>query len=239
MNEQFDIRAYDAVAHEYYDSALHPTCWNFREASAKLIEALLDRHELRKGVVCDVGAGDSVIAELGEKRGISFERLILVDSSMQMLSYSKRFDGLKTFFLVSDAKALPFCPGSISWMISSLGDPYNSLEFWNQVGMALAPGGRCYFTTPSHEWASSFREKSGSERANYAMFDLQSSKRVYIPSNVLSSDDQIDLVESQGLVVEEVRYVTARMLSAPLSPKLTLAERIAAPIVTGYLVRKS
>jgi hypothetical protein len=238
MNEPFDIKAYDAVAHEYYDSALHPTCWNFREASAKLIQTLVSKHKVGEGVVCDVGAGDSVIAELGKKHGISFERLILVDSSVQMLRYSKRFSGSTISFVVSDARALPFHAGSIRWMISSLGDPYNDLEFWKQVTTVLSAEGYCYFTTPSYEWASSFREGSGSERANYAMFDLRSSKRVYMPSNVLPSDDQIGLIQDQGLIVEEVRHVTVGMLSSPLSPKLTVAEQIAAPIVTGYLVRK-
>lgn len=232
------LASYEDVAPEYYDPKRHPTCANFREASALLIGRWLREFAPRAGVFCEVGAGRSLLAELTADLSLGEARLVLTDSSPSMLSYSRRWAGPNASLVVADSARLPFAAGSFDLLVSSLGDPYNDLSFWREARRTLRPGGAVFFTTPSHDWATAFR---GRDRDGSAEFELSNGESVYVPSKIYPRSAQIELIESAGLLARAGRHaevLLSDIKSSALSPKL-LADRGAdASIVEGYLAIK-
>jgi ubiquinone/menaquinone biosynthesis C-methylase UbiE len=224
------LHPYTAVAAEYYDADRHPTCRNFRDASRVFLSSSLNSLE-RKGVTLEVGAGSSLVAEFVEKKLMSSERLILLDSSSEMLAYSKCFEQ-NAALVVGDALALPFASQSISLIVASLADPFNILQFWREARRSLEYGGHCLFTVPSYEWASLFRQASGYEREGSAFFRLASGESVYLPSSIRSTVDQITMMSSTGFRLVTTMSITADSVPSPHSSKISGCKEI----VTGYLV---
>jgi SAM-dependent methyltransferase len=228
LREEF-LSSYAAVASEYYDENCHPTCRNFRDASRAFVQASLDGHSLR-GLTLEVGAGQSLLGELSEFAGLRPERLLLLDSSIEMLSHSQRFEGM-AHLVVSDACRLPFADKSISLIVAALADPFNVEAFWLEVARCLRIGGRCLFTTPSYEWASSFRLSSRNEQEGAAYFELKNGQRLYLPSIVKSPIEQEKMIHDVGLEVSKVSNLTVDMISGPHSKKIQDCESV----VTGYI----
>src|SRR5690606_35896916 len=83
--------SYEALASEYYDAVRHPTCANFREASRLIINSWLDTAWPDSGWVCEVGAGQSLLAELIEERELPFDRVLITDASPSMLRHSQHW----------------------------------------------------------------------------------------------------------------------------------------------------
>jgi hypothetical protein len=129
----------------------------------------------------------------------------------------------------------------MDWLVASLGDPYNSREFWIEVFRVLKPGGTAIFTTPAYEWATCFRREteSSSSAVMEAEFELMDGTRVRLPSFIYSEEDQLSLVVESGLIVREVLHTTiADLKGEVLSPKLCLNRGSAGPVVTGFLIKK-
>lgn len=226
---QLKLDTYSSVASEYYDAEFHPTCRNFRDASRLFLrEALLNLP--REGWAVEVGAGASLTGELGPG---TFEKLILLDNSEAMLSYSRRFQSFADL-VIGNALALPFSDRSISLIVASLADPFNASRFWNEVHRTLKVGAHCIFTSPSHEWASSFRQKSTSEHEGAALFQLRSGKHVYLPSLVQPEDSQFEMIRRAGLSLVATSSIAADAIPQPHSPKI----RGCKTIVSGFLVRR-
>lgn len=220
------LGSYSQVAAEYYDPQLHPTCANFREASAVIFRPWFESF-LRPDIsILETGSGASLVAELtSEMKLRTF--LILSDKSPEMLSKS---DGKSSnYCVVSDAERLSIRSHSIDVIAGSLGDPYNTIAFWLECARVLHPGGRVFFTTPSFAWAHSFREETGSP-AMAAQFDLVEGGTLLVPSVVLRPSDQIALIRSAGLDVEEVLDIDASSVrQTKPSPKLRPGA-----LATGY-----
>src|SRR5258708_2843943 len=88
LTEQFP-NTYELVALEYYDPHKHPTCANFREASAGILrDWLAQLFPNGPGRACEVGAGRSILAELLDRQRVPLDDLLITDSSPSMLSYS-------------------------------------------------------------------------------------------------------------------------------------------------------
>jgi len=226
---QLKLDSYNSVASEYYDADAHPTCRNFRDASRFILrEALLKLP--REGWAVEVGAGDSLTGELGQG---AFEKLILFDKSEAMLSHSRRFQSFADL-VIGDALALPFSDRSISLIVASLADPFNVSQFWNEVHRTLKVGAYCIFTTPSHEWASSFRQKSTCEHEGAARFQLRSGEHVYLPSLVQPEGSQIEMIRRTGLSLITTNSITADAIPQPHSPKIKGCK----VIVSGFVVRR-
>jgi SAM-dependent methyltransferase len=224
------LSPYAAVAAEYYDEVFHPTCRNFRDASKMFVRASLGAHPL-SGLTLEVGAGQSLLGELVDGASLEIERLLLLDRSIEMLSYSRRYAGFSDL-VVSDVCQLPFREKSISLIVAALGDPYNVDAFWLEVARCLTTGGRCLFTTPSYEWASSFRPSSANERHGAAYFELKNGERLYLPSVVKPRVDQEAMIRKAGMEVLEVSNLRRDMISPPHSRKILNCENV----VTGYVV---
>jgi SAM-dependent methyltransferase len=232
--------SYEQLASEYYDAERHPTCANFREASAIILREWLRRLLPPQGLVCEVGAGKSLAAELlDEQEPSALRRLLITDASPSMLGYSREWESKGARLTLCESSDLPVADGEVALLVSSLGDPYNEPAFWNEAWRALTPGGLALFTTPSYEWASSFRTSADGEKELAAAFDLFGDGRVFVPSWIYPDDEQRKLIESCGLSVEEATEVRRSALtSRKISPKLLLEDVPDVSVVTGYLVRK-
>jgi hypothetical protein len=135
---------------------------------------------------------------------------------------------------------LPLRSGSTGLLVSSVGDPYNQYEFWSEVYRILKPGGISLFTTPSYEWAVAFRVTASNEIKMKAEFELEDGRRVYVPSWIYSKDEQIKMIEKNGLLVKDVADVpTSALKSNRLSPKLLVGHGSQAIVVTGYMLMKA
>lgn len=229
---------YEELASEYYNSVRHPTCANFRAASALVLKKWLPGVTRQRGWTCEVGPGRSLVAEQITEIGGDPGHLILVDSSRSMLRHSETWMSKGACLAVGDARKLPLRSESLLLLVASVGDPYNEPLFWREVYRTLKAGAVAVFTTPSHDWASSFRPYANGRKAT-AEFELADGRHVYVPSLVYSEKEQSDMIRSQGLSVREVLHVPISALSGqPLSPKLVVGRGPTASVLTGYLIVK-
>lgn len=228
---------YEDLAGEYYDADRHPTCANFREASGLLTDAWLLADAKHARTFCEVGCGKSLMAETLQ-RGSMFDRLILIDSSHSMLGYSEPWRQHRTDLVLADVARLPLRSDTIDALLSSLGDAYNTEGLWAEVARVLALDGVALFTTPSFAWAQAFRRDSADQMV--AEFEVADGRIMRVPSLIRSPQDQLRLIEGQGLVVRNVIHVPIGALRhTVVSPKLDTRHGSALSIVTGYVVTKS
>jgi len=240
-NLSISTAAYEVLASEYYDSIRHPTCANFRYASRQLIKPWLEEFADDR-LICEVGAGMSIAAELLAELNSPLMNLYLTDSARSMLDYSMKWQAARRRAFVAEAGSLPFAPKTFGICISSLGDPYNTDELWEELARVLSSGGYAIFTTPSHEWASHYR-KTVSDTLNElaAEFLLSDGRIIFAPSMIYNQGDQMKLIEASGrLEVIDIKHLKYSQLpQARISPKLLLARENDLPIVSGYLVKRS
>lgn len=229
--------SYDDLAFEYYDSDRHPTAANFRQASAFVLERWLDL-ALRPGLVVEVGAGDSLVAELMRRRGLPLDGLLITDVSAAMLAHSEKWRSYGARLQVADATALPVNNGSVGLLVAVLGDPYNGPSFWREAGRVLHDSASCIFTTPSHTWSESFRADAG-EPAESAEFVVRG-ETVTVPSFIYPVAEQEHMISEVGLTVLEVYDVPVMSLvEDDVSEKLRRLRVLNDSVVTGYRIQKS
>lgn len=232
------LSSYDYVAVEYYDSVRHPTCANFRTASDLLLDQWFQTYAIDAGWICEVGPGRSATAEQLLKRGVALTNLVLVDSSALMLSYSNEWRGQGLHFIQGDAKALGVASEMVDLVVSSLGDPYNTVNFWHEASRVLRPGGKIFFTTPAYEWALAFRDKEETS-ISAAQFDLVTGQTVAVPSFIYPRSEQLNMLRNENLQVDRIDCVTIGSLpTRGLSSKLLIDRGSQAEIVTGYVAIK-
>ena len=214
------LRPYDDTALEYYEAERHPTSSNFRFASVVALRRWLRQVQRKTGWICEVGAGRSVLAELSAGDGALLSRLLITDSSMSMLDHSSRWVNRGPRLLLSDARSLPFVEHSLEALIAVLGDSYNVPAFWSEVGRVLNPGALTIFTTPSYEWASRYRATIPGGLLK-TRFDLRDGSELIVDSFIHHHGQQIELIESSGLLVKETVHIPLSVLPPEsLSPKL-------------------
>jgi SAM-dependent methyltransferase len=231
--------SYEDIALEYYNPVRHPTCANFREASALILRKWLQAFPHGRGLFCEVGAGKSLLAELLAAQGLGVTRLIITDSSPSMLSYSRQWADKRTHLIIADSAMLPIASGSLDLLVSSLGDPYNELRFWGEAYRTLRSGGVVFFTTPSYDWATAFRAEGDRNEVEHAEFELSSGERVYVASKIYPSNEQIELIGKAGLVIKEYAQIALSEITvSPLSPKLLMDRGPDASVLEGYIAVK-
>jgi SAM-dependent methyltransferase len=219
---------YSDVALEYYNAGLHPTCANFREASQYFLAPWFVKLIQIRSRVLETGAGHSIVSDWLHDSGKRVSIFVASDVSLRMLSNSPRF-GSGSVYCLCDAKQLPFANNSFDVIVSSLGDPYNSAEFWRETARVLSPGGHVAFTTPSFEWAQQYRNG-----IDFAEFVMNDGEVVTVPSRIEEQREQERLIECAGLSVVSKRHIFEyEIQKTRRSPKLR-----AGPIVSGYVARK-
>lgn len=225
------LSTYGRIAAEYYDTNLHPTCSNFREASSRIVRRWLRRYVPGGLWRVEVGVGRSLLAESLP----THEQTLLIDSSRRMLHYSEGWLSHGAAALVGLAEQTPVRSGCCELLVASLGDPYNTSQFWAEVHRILVPGGVCLYTTPAEEWASTFRGDEDEALRATAEFLLSDSTWVRVPSLVYSPPVQSALVSQVGLEVKEIASVRVSEIQGSVSPKLDLGMPDL-DCVTGYFV---
>jgi SAM-dependent methyltransferase len=230
------LSGYETLASEYYDPVRHPTCANFREGSRALLAKWIGSISLDRSVVCEVGCGKSLLAEmLG--RMADLRDVYLIDSSPSMLAYSQRWAQRGAHLVMGDAEALPLPAQSVDVLVSSLGDPYNVDAFWGEAQRVIRPSGRVLFTTPAYGWAKSFRVTYEAD-SHQADFELVDGRHVGVPSFILPTSQQTELVERHDLAVCEIVEFPMSALRGSISPKLVLRRGLEASVVTGYAITR-
>lgn len=225
------VAYYEDIAAEYYDHRLHPTCRDLRKLSDQFFCSHLLAGLPDDGDLVEMGPGASTLAPVAAAIG-TLSRVILVDSSRRMLSYSDRWIAAGARSVVAPAEATGLCSGSASLIVSSLGDPYNIPEFWTEVARLLKPNGRCLFTTPSFEWSSQFRSGGVQEVAEFLRSD---GARLFMPSYVSNETDQVMMIEAAGLFVDGREAFGTELLSTEPAPKLLCVSE-GTPVVSAYIV---
>lgn len=235
MSEDLVPRIYESLALEYYDEQRHPTCSNFRWASKAFIQDWIEGldHHLR---VLEVGAGKSLLAELLLPAWGGLRHLVALDSSERMLRHSQAFSRWSVRLILGDCCAVPFRDETFDIIAAVLGDAYNGKAFWYEAHRLLRPNGIALFTSPSFEWAAAFRSRELMYRAEFL---LRNGQILPVPSRIYPRDQQIELIESSGLLVKEVTDIPISGLqSQALSPKLLPWRGPQAPVVTGYVTTR-
>lgn len=229
---------YETIAPEYYDPVRHPTCANFRDASLSILRPWLTERDWRQRVLCDLGAGRSVVAEILARGKDRPRRLCLLDRSPSMVAQTPA-STLPVVTVIGDARALALRDHCLDLAVASLGDPFNDLAFWSEMARVLKPGGLVAFTTPSYEWARSFRAETPRQLLDSATFIVRGGERVETPSFVLPRHAQSALLRSVGLELEtESVVILSELQPAQISPKLRI-DGPDLPVVHGYLARKT
>jgi SAM-dependent methyltransferase len=226
---------YTDLAPEYYDQERHPTCANFRQASAILLETWLGSIPENTGLIVEVGAGDSLVAELLVARSRRVE-LFLTDESRAMLSYSDKWVAYGAKLVVASATDLPLEDASASLVVACLGDPFNTPPYWSEAARVLRPGGIAFYTTPSFEWSRALRDGISND---WSLFELKDGRLIRVPSAIYPTQEQCAVIRASGLCVQFWAQVPLSALyGKPISPKLNVVKSESTPIVTGYFVLK-
>jgi SAM-dependent methyltransferase len=230
------LSTYDEIAAEYYDAVRHPTCANFLELSTAFLVSRIQRYAPAAKGILEVGTGRSIVAPVIARKELSLSSVILLDQSPRMLEHSRDWEPYGAKLLVADAANTGLPSASFQLIVSSLGDPYNDANFWEEMNRLLEPGGICLFTTPASEWSGRFR--AGADRTA-AEFVLTSGAKVFVRSNIPCLVRQSEMISSAGLDLDEMQAFDASQLSGPLSPKLLVGGRISPlPVVRGFAVKK-
>lgn len=183
-----------------------------------------------------MGVGRSVVAPAITEIRARLDGVILIDVSAAMLEHSRRWEKLGARLLVADAQSTGVASGSADLVVASLGDPYNTPAFWGEVRRLLRHDGTCLFTTPASEWADRFRQNTERDSAEFL---LANGSVVLVPSYAPRLPDQISMIESANLIVDEVEAYFASDLTGPVSQKL-IPPIVggAVPILRGFSVRR-
>jgi SAM-dependent methyltransferase len=227
---------YDDIAAEYYDAVRHPTCANFLELSAAFLVPRIQKHAPTAKNILEVGAGRSLVAPIMAAKNLPLSHVTLLDQSPRMLEHSREWEPRGARLLVSDATSTGLPPASFKLIVSSLGDPYNDANFWEEVSRLLDSKGVCLFTTPAREWSERFR--AGSNR-RAAEFLLANGATVSVRSDILSMASQSEIIDGVGIYLDEMQALDAAQLSGPLSSKLLVdGQTSSLPVVRGFAIRK-
>jgi SAM-dependent methyltransferase len=228
---------YDDIADEYYDAGRHPTCANFFELSRAYIVNHLGADTLANKTILEVGCGRSIVAPMLSGREKRLENLTLLDASPRMLHHSKNWEAYGAKLVVADARNTGLPSLHFDIIVSSLGDPYNVLDFWAEIERVLSSDGFCLFTTPAQEWASRFRPRGELNRAEFLRAD---GTVIHMPSEIPPIDEQARILRSRNLRITQEQSFPANSLSQPPSPKLLVTRGTAqAPIVRGFRIARS
>ena len=205
----------------------------FARVSKKFLVPHLRAALPKSGSLVEIGPGTSILApEAASANALS--RVILIDNSSGMLSYSGRWISCGARSVVAQADATGLPSGTVSLIVSALGDPYNGPEFWSEVARLLNRDGVCLFTTPSFEWSSTFRSDKQNKIAEFLRAD---GAQLFMPSYVYSEDEQAKIIENAGLLVVDRKGVGTEMLDTKPAPKL-LCVKASTPVVSAYVVRR-
>lgn len=225
---------YDAVADDYYDPELHPTCNNFRFLSSLFLEIIISEKKFRalfENPILETGCGKSLICDIANNGSINFPKYLTIqDQSEKMIKHSVRWQNALRDIFISDARNMPLPQFAFSGVFSFLADPYNDQALWKEISRILAPGGVWVLTVPSHAWATRFRER---DDVQVSRFVTAQGTEHDLPSYTYAPSDLIGGVSKSGLALRRFRSFDVTEIKGPISDKLKVGEGLI-PIVDCY-----
>jgi len=233
---------YDDIAEEYYDSSRHPTCANFREISKNfLTENIL--YLIESAIIFDIGAGNSIVAEIkSEIKSIS-ARVVISDKSRNMINNSRSLHAYIDAVCICDAQkdlsAMVDYFGKCDLAICNLGDPYNTKNFWLQLSRIVKDQGNVIFTTPSYEWSQSFRANHQNGNLVSAEFATKNGVK-HVPSFIHSNKTQSKMMDRYGFQIQSIEKLALNRLSSNnISEKISSSIDKREGVVTAYIARRN
>jgi hypothetical protein len=157
-----------------------------------------------------------------------------------MLQYSSSLRPLGASLFTLDAEALGQDEFTYDLVICSLGDPYNTPQFWATTASRLTEKGKVIYTTPSKKWAARFRKLEGGINLETANFLLKDGQLVSVQSLILTRPAQIKLAKRASL--ELLNYETVPLLAikeGPISRKVTAVLAPTDEILEAYIFQKA
>lgn len=231
------VSRYSLVANEYYDYIRHPTCAHFRSVSVRYLRDILERRSGHFDKVLEVGAGRSVVAELRKTGHLKTSHLEISDLEESMLTAS---DDLMEYIESAytcdarDQSAALEKHDQFDLVVASLADPYDDAEFWAFMRTVLRDRGEFIVTTPSFEWAMSFRPSEPGAMLEAARFETINGQ-VWLPSLIRTTDEERRLAEPYGFKFLDVSGLKALgPEEAEVAPKLAPASVNGLPVCVGY-----
>lgn len=207
-----ELATYEVLAEEYYDSDAHPTCDNLNRLSRTFLNNAVP-DSIPCNEILEVGAGDSTVAAILHARGRSLAGLELQDASPRMLEHSRRWGAMGANLVVAEAHRIARPDSSVSLLVSSLGDGYNTRKYWLEAARVVRPGGRAVFTLPSSQWAMRFRNgRRAGDAPQVAEFQLRDGRRICVPSFVFPLAEQVQMIESAAFMLTRLESFGAETL---------------------------
>jgi len=231
---------YSILADEYYDTARHPTCANFRWAGLRILDQWLTRFASKDDRILEIGAGKSVAAPLLHRMKRPLDQLVLTDESIEMLAHSEAWRLSGVVLKRAPAHDVPYPDQAFKVIISCLGDPYNQEPFWREASRLLAPGGHLFYITPAWEWASQFRDPDNPKDMEWSEFENREGSKILLPSYIYPPEKQKAFFKANNLEVVAQKSIHYSELSGlQISPKLMVNHHSSdLPIVTGFASRR-
>ncbi len=227
--------AYQPIAEEYYNDKWHPTCSNFGELSGSFLSHRLHDLAPLSSAALEVGAGRSILARIFEEERLPLSRVTILDQSVDMLKHSKRWIDTGAVSRVADARHTELPDGAFDLIVSSLGDPYDCPNFWQEMRRVISERGVFLFTTPSFEWSSKFRADSEPDKAEFVLRDGCS---VLVPSFTRPLVEQRTLMIGSGFEIVEEFMPTKDDVKGPHSSKLSVLRNATRdPVLYCFVLR--
>ena len=184
---------YDEIASEYY-SDLHLTSRNFDAATnnfflKKKIKIYDDK------CLLEVGSGKGKLHRLFN---LTNSKKIYVDLSKKMLSLSPNLYNVNK--IQSDAYFLPFRQSLFNFVVSFLYDPFNQINFYEEIFRVLKKQGIFLGTLPHIFWGKKLRNIINIDH-NSTVFKKISSKNkqnVIVNSYLMSAEKIKELLQNVG-----------------------------------------
>lgn len=199
--EELAKKAYDRLAKNYY-SVLHPTSRVFDYLISNFIREnplLIEPNE----IYLEVGCGRSRLVNACKSKTTN---IILIDISQKMLLHSRDFiDQMNIHGNIASALHIPICNNIIAGVYSFLGDPFNTVRYFEEVYRVLKLNGRFLHIIPNYLWASTLRNKIGIPINKTIFFDK--GKKIVAPSLVLSNkylEKILDILGFSEIIIKDL-----------------------------------
>lgn len=206
------LASYGLSSLSYY-RGYHPTSRFFD----LLVDSYLRSHPLPIGLGStwlELGCGSGRLG--GVSATVDSVTRLYFDLSEAMLRHNR--DTTSGVRCIATAFSLPIRGPSIDGLVSFLGDPFNTIEFFVEARRVLKPSGYFLHVVPSAEWGHTLRTSLGYS-LSHARFLDEAGKHVVAPSLLLNQHQLGLAVEAAGFSQVSVRAIHADDKTSERAPR--------------------
>jgi SAM-dependent methyltransferase len=208
-------QAYEVA--DYYAPGIHPTSRYFD----RLIDQYQGEHALDikpKSRWLEVGAGRGRLTSY--RKDDEWHRVYL-DVSRRMIRFVNDSAGDR---VLGSAFRCPFRDATFNGVVSFLGDPYNTRDYFREAYRVLVDGGQFIHAVPSAMWALALRDiMNWSPDETYLV--NSSGMPIRAPSIVTSDSELRDLCEGAGFSRVAIVPLFAHLIDTPVPLHIELVQR--------------